>query len=643
MTYQKQKAAVLSLIDKMYTLEEVKSNPELKKRLDSLKTKINNEKIIMVVAGEFKRGKSSLINALLNEKGCELFPVDPDITTNLVSTITYGAEEKISIVLDGKNNESMAINRNDIAEYVTEQKNEGNTKRAKMLQIASPNPILNDGLTIVDTPGVAINPDHTAITYEFIPNADLVLYTTDIQAPLDGSEMDFIKTIHTYCKNIIFVVTKKDLVADSNSIIASNKEKLSNILGKKPEDLRVIAVSSGNKLDYLKSHDEEDLEDSNFTLLEAMIQDMIKAKRAELTLVPALNVIGEMLINIKAPLVNLWNVCRSENKSMMGAKQKEYEDAVQKKNRLLAENSDWSNYLTNELKRIRLVSDEEAADGIAGIQKSFEDYINVTANMKEPDKAISFIEAQVNEFLERISANNTQRIVKLSEELVEKTSLAMNEPIYETAGFKFPDEDITIDHKRTGIFSKSIQAVRMSMFNGSAGAVIGGAIGGILGTVFTGGILGLPLATWGATIGGAIGEFIGIRDGLKMTDDKDKAALRNKVKPLLDRAIANCRNSIAKQLLEFEISMRDELIASIKAQKELYEKMIADMKAAATMSASESAARVKELEDKIKALNMIFKDFEAVINDIKKPAQTNQESVKKQADLNPQSTFAWAE
>ena len=89
--------------------------------------------------------------------------------------------------------------------------------------------------------------------------------------------------------------------------------------------------------------------------------------------------------------------------------------------------------------------------------------------------------------------------------------------------------------------------------------------------------------------------------------------------------------------------MRDELIASIKAQKELYEKMIADMKAAATMSASESAARVKELEDKIKALNMIFKDFEAVINDIKKPAQTNQESVKKQADLNPQSTFAWAE
>ena len=183
----------------------------------------------------------------------------------------------------------------------------------------------------------------------------------------------------------------------------------------------------------------------------------------------------------------------------------------------------------------------------------------------------------------------------------------------------------------------------MSMFNGSAGAVIGGAIGGILGTVFTGGILGLPLATWGATIGGAIGEFIGIRDGLKMTDDKDKAALRNKVKPLLDRAIANCRNSIAKQLLGFEISMRDELIASIKAQKELYEKMIADMKAAATMSASESAARVKELEDKIKALNMIFKDFEAVINDIKKPAQTNQESVKKQADLNPQSTFAWAE
>ncbi|NER05229.1 MAG: hypothetical protein F6K17_22860 [Okeania sp. SIO3C4] len=51
----------------------------------------------IVICGEYKQGKSSLTNALLNEP--ELFPVDVDVTTSLVSTITYGEREKIMVVL----------------------------------------------------------------------------------------------------------------------------------------------------------------------------------------------------------------------------------------------------------------------------------------------------------------------------------------------------------------------------------------------------------------------------------------------------------------------------------------------------------------------------------------------------------------
>ena len=96
-------------------------------------------KLFVVVAGKFKQGKSSLLNAFLNKT--EIFSVDIDITTNLVSTITYGKDERVSVVLGESGKETIKqIAKSDIPDYVTEQRNVKNAKQAKMLTIESPNP-----------------------------------------------------------------------------------------------------------------------------------------------------------------------------------------------------------------------------------------------------------------------------------------------------------------------------------------------------------------------------------------------------------------------------------------------------------------------------------------------------------------------
>ena len=137
--YQQHKHQILQLFSQaLGAAKHHKSAPTVE-HLETARQNLVSGKLFVVVAGEFKQGKSSLLNALLNET--EIFPVDIDITTNLVSTITYGKEEKVSVVLGESRQETMKqISKQEIPDYVTEQRNAKNNKQAKMLVIESPNP-----------------------------------------------------------------------------------------------------------------------------------------------------------------------------------------------------------------------------------------------------------------------------------------------------------------------------------------------------------------------------------------------------------------------------------------------------------------------------------------------------------------------
>ena len=230
LTFKQQKQQILKLFDDTTAIAISQRDTNLENHLKEAQQHLAEEKIYVVICGEFKQGKSSLINAFIDETN--LFPVAVKITTNLVSTIAYAEQEKITVILgDIGKGQAKQINRAEIPEYVTEQQNKGNNKKAKMLIIESPNPYLKDGLVLVDTPGTgSLNTEHTALTYSFIPNADAILFVSDIQAPLKVEDLNFIKeSILPHCQNIIFVVTKIDAIANYQKIIDNNREKLSTV------------------------------------------------------------------------------------------------------------------------------------------------------------------------------------------------------------------------------------------------------------------------------------------------------------------------------------------------------------------------------------------------------------------------------
>src|SRR5687767_15182838 len=136
-----------------------------------------DELFLLVVVGEYNSGKSTFINALL---GDEVFAMGDLPTTRAISILRYGKAGPP---------ESLGENMH-LYQYPLE--------------------VLRD-LDIVDTPGTnSIERMEEAITRDFVPRADLVLFVTSLLQPLTASELDFLAHIREWGKKVVFIVNGVD-------------------------------------------------------------------------------------------------------------------------------------------------------------------------------------------------------------------------------------------------------------------------------------------------------------------------------------------------------------------------------------------------------------------------------------------------
>ncbi len=178
-----------------------------------------DELFLLVVTGEYNSGKSGLINALLGGRFLEQ-GVTP--TTSQVQVLEFGPEGP--------------------AEFV-----DGRWRRYL------PADSLRE-MHIVDTPGTnAIMREHEALTKDFVPRADLVLFVTSADRPFTESERAFLEMISDWGKKIVLVVNKIDLleVADERAeVIAFVKDNAARIVGGNPT---VFAVSARDAMRAIES------------------------------------------------------------------------------------------------------------------------------------------------------------------------------------------------------------------------------------------------------------------------------------------------------------------------------------------------------------------------------------------------------
>ena len=262
-------AGIVELVRILQRLER----PDLVQRATAAAARLKRPSTVVCVVGEFKQGKSSLVNGLLGQAIC---PVDDDLATSAITLVRFGEQAGASVRRRGDDGStaSEAVAISDLSDWVSEVGNPRNAKQVERVEIAVPSPLLKQGLVIVDTPGMGgLGAGHAAATLAFLPFADGLIFVSDASAELSAPEVDFLRRATELCPTVLFALTKIDLYANWERIADLDRGHLD----RQGLSVPLVAVSSTVRAEALARKDRELNDRSRFPVLVKELGDQVVA------------------------------------------------------------------------------------------------------------------------------------------------------------------------------------------------------------------------------------------------------------------------------------------------------------------------------------------------------------------------------
>ncbi|MGA2350350.1 MAG: dynamin family protein [Terracidiphilus sp.] len=197
--------------------EELASN-RIAEEANDLAKRIFEGRFYVACIGQFKRGKSTLINALIDEP---VLPVGFTPVTAVPTVIRFGDQRRARI--QQKNGSWQDISLSDLNQYVSEENNPENTKGIRGVEVFVPSRLLVGGMCFVDTPGLgSVFTGNTAATHAFIPHIDAALVVIGADPPLAGEELALVEAVAQQVQDIVLVLNKADRVTPEEKTAAMN-------------------------------------------------------------------------------------------------------------------------------------------------------------------------------------------------------------------------------------------------------------------------------------------------------------------------------------------------------------------------------------------------------------------------------------
>ena len=247
---------------------EAFDRPDLAARLGQAKARLADPVLHIVVAGEFKQGKSSLVNALVGAPVC---PVDDDAATAVPTFVRHGEQASAELVWPGEQQRREPVALTDIRRHVIEN---GATERVAGVEIRIPRSILAGGLILVDTPGIGgLGSAHAAASLAAISLADAVLFVTSAAQELTRSEVDFLARARGLCPTVACVLTKTDFYPAWRRIRELDEAHLATQTG--GARIPLLAVSSALRSRAVKNTDAGLNAESGFPALLEFVGDLV--------------------------------------------------------------------------------------------------------------------------------------------------------------------------------------------------------------------------------------------------------------------------------------------------------------------------------------------------------------------------------
>jgi GTP-binding protein EngB required for normal cell division len=249
------------------------SESPLLARLRKLRGRLEHERLQLAVLGQFKRGKSTFINALL---GADVLPTGVIPLTAVATFITWRPDPLVVVHFRGKTqSEEFAVQavdaiRDVLFRFVAEEANPENKLGVERVELFYPVDILADGTVIIDTPGVGSTLQHnTQAALQVLPECDAAFFVISADPPITEVELDYLRRLKSKTARIFFVLNKADYLQphDKRSALGF----LQKILSEKSlieADGRIFCISARDGLAAKQSGDDAALEMSGVAELE---------------------------------------------------------------------------------------------------------------------------------------------------------------------------------------------------------------------------------------------------------------------------------------------------------------------------------------------------------------------------------------
>jgi GTPase SAR1 family protein len=401
------------------SIQALKALPLDFSQLSAIEDKIQSKQFNLVVIGQFKRGKSTLINALI---GKYILPSSVLPLTSIVTIINYGEQKAVVCFKDGlcKN-----IELNEISFFVTEKYNPNNKLNVEYVEIFYPADFLKNSVRIIDTPGIGSVYEHNSdVSYQFLPKADASLFVLSPDPPITQSEIEFLKDAQKYIDKFFFLLNKIDNFKPNElkEIIEFNRSIIESLVSKKVD---IIDISAKLALEAKLESNKEKQEQSNIEKLYNKLDKFIKEEQAS---VFWHSIINNLIRYIDTQMnffkLNLASLSMSQAK--LQEKIKLFEDSLKR-----LELDEYIYWLENKTKQVINVLDEDILtlkkEQLSQLTSKITDYfktLNTSSTSMLNEQLKSYLQEQIEKiflaFLQIENQKMGQLVEGIYSQLLEK-------------------------------------------------------------------------------------------------------------------------------------------------------------------------------------------------------------------------------
>jgi hypothetical protein len=501
----------------------------------------------VVTIGETNRGKSSLVNALLDRPG--LSPVDADVATATYLVFGHAEQWEARACYPGQL-APVPVQLDELINWVSASHElpEGQLP-PRYVEVDGPVGLL-EKISIVDTPGVGgLNSVHGELAMEAAASGTALLFVVDASAPLTVGELTFLQNVGDRVETVVFALSKVDQYRGWRQVLEANQGLLRDH-APRFGDATFYPVSARMYEMAAKAPNPEAagmLRDrSGLTQLAEAMQELVIGKAAMLAEANTMRAITTSLDEIRVQLAAEARALTTGADEAKVLRERKEELAAQRK----SSTRGWQVKLRSEIQRTRIENTHEVSREMRDMQTWFRQAIDAADR-----DVLAGLPGQVDAALQlvsrRISYSVGTRLNKVGEtvliDLFSRDELAVLQAQYARAGQ--PPVVLRSPEKRPGTSEDKLMIMM-----------------GISGGVGLGKLATLPLGFFGAAAAGTLGVIVapvtivlGLGAGWWIARTRKHAQEKQHMKTWLSDAIADARSTLDQMVADQLIQAEQEL------------------------------------------------------------------------------------